>query len=380
MDDLTRLPGVIVPRAARPSTILIVDDAQQGIEVLVELLTPRHRVRIARSGEAARQEARRGPIPALILLDVLMEGQQGYQVLEALKADPATREIPVICVTALDDVADEARGLALGAVDYLTKPVHAPLALARIEGHLSRAHATAAIRSEPRLHGEESSRRLAELRRIRAVSVRTLANLADARDHETGDHLLRTQAYVRALAEELARHPQYVEALHPEYIDLVSWAAPLHDIGKIGIPDHILHKPGPLTEDEWNIMQTHAELGADALRQALHPEGSLAGLEFLEIAIDIAQSHHERWDGGGYPEGLSGESIPLVARLTAVADVFDALITPRVYKQAMPIEAAIRFILDGAGTRFDPDVTAAFEARLATIRVIATQQGIPAIA
>jgi putative two-component system response regulator len=379
MDDLTLAGGAPGLAGARVPTVLIVDDAEQGIAVLVDLLTPRHRLRIARSLEAAREEARRSPPPDLILLDVLMDGQQGYQVLECLKADPATRGIPVVCVTALDDVADEARGIALGAVDYLTKPVHAPLALARIEGHLERVRATAAIRTS-RPHAEAPVRRLAELRRIRDVSVRTLANLADARDHETGDHLLRTQAYVRALAEELARHPDYREALHPEYIDLVSWAAPLHDIGKIGIPDHILHKPGPLTGDEWTVMQTHAELGARALRQALHPEGALAGLEFLEIAIDIAQSHHERWDGGGYPQGLAGTRIPLVARLTAVADVFDALITPRVYKHAMPVEEAILFILERGGTHFDPDVTAAFEARLATIRAIAAEQGMPAIA
>jgi putative two-component system response regulator len=342
--------------------VLIVDDKPENLVVLGESLQPGYRVRVANSGIRALEVARGAPRPDLILLDVMMPGLDGYGVLERLKADPSTSDIPVIFVTAIESAADEERGFALGAVDYIHKPVKPVVVRARVRNHLDLKAAHDAL-AERNLNLElEVQRRMRENQMIQDVSLRALAGLAETRDNETGNHIRRTQGYVDILARSLAGHADFAALRAEGIIELIVKASPLHDIGKVGIPDHILLKPGPLLPDEWEIMKTHTRLGADAIEAALIDEMDQAPLAFLHIAMDIAYSHHEKWDGSGYPDGLAGPAIPLPGRLMAVADVFDALISRRVYKPAMPIEQAADIIRTGKGKHFDPAIVDAFDA------------------
>jgi putative two-component system response regulator len=292
-------------------------------------------------------------------------------VLELLRADPLTRNIPVIFVTAMDSDADEEKGLALGAVDFIHKPIKLAIVQARVRTQLELKAARDALRDRNLNLEIEVQRRMRENQIIQDVSMRALASLAETRDNETGNHIRRTQQYVELLARLLVDHPRFAGLRAVGIVDIIVKAAPLHDIGKVGIPDHILLKPGPLDPDEWRIMQTHTRLGADAIEAALIDEDAQAPLAFLHIAMDIAYSHHEKWDGSGYPERLQGEAIPLPARLKAVADVFDALISRRVYKQAMPLDQAAKIILAGRGRHFDPDIVDAFAANFADFVAIA---------
>jgi len=353
--------------------ILIVDDMPENLAVLGEALQPEFHVRVANNGRRALEVAASVPHPDLILLDVMMPDMDGYEVLRRLKGDPQTWLIPVIFVTAMDSDADEQTGLALGAVDYIHKPVRPPVVLARVRTHLELKAARDALSRRNENLEIEVQRRVRENQLIQDVSLRALAGLAETRDNDTGNHIRRTQAYVDVLARHLADHPDFSPLRAEGIIDLIVKAAPLHDIGKVGIPDHILLKPGPLTPEEWEIMKRHAQLGAEAIESALDGEEDHAPLAFLHIAIDIAYSHHEKWDGSGYPEGLANTAIPLPARLMAVADVFDALITRRVYKPPMPLEQAAQIILDGKGRHFDPAIVAAFEACLDHFVHIATR-------
>lgn len=357
------------PAAAKP-TILIVDDMPQNLLLLGELLQPAYQVRAANSGERALRVARSDPRPDLILLDVMMPGMDGHEVLRQLRADAATQDIPVIFVTALDDAADEERGLALGAVDYLTKPITPPIALARVRAHVELAQARRRLAAQNEWLEAEVRRRTAEIRLIQELCIRALASLSEARDKETGQHILRTQAYVGVLARRLADHPRFAAGLAGPRADMLVQAAPLHDIGKVGIPDAILGKPGPLTPGEYAIMKTHPLIGAHALEAAMEQamtaaddltaEQAPGAFAFLRTAHEIALAHHEKWDGTGYPAGLAGEAIPIAARLMSVADVFDALTTRRPYKPALDLEETTRLITAGRGTAFDPDVVDAF--------------------
>ena len=340
------------------ATLLIVDDAPENLAVLSGLLNPQYRVRAVNSGPRALQAATSQPRPDLILLDVMMPGMDGYQVLSCLRADPATADIPVIFVTALDDSGAEARGLALGAVDYITKPIHPSIVLARVRTQLELKAARDLLQDHNRSLQREIDRRLADNLQIQDISIRALARLAEIRDPETGNHLRRTQAYVHTLAMELRSHPRFASFLTPHNIEVLVKSAPLHDLGKVGIPDHILLKPGKLTADEWVIMKTHSRLGYLAIEQA--EEDAERPLEFLGMAKEIAHHHHEKWDGSGYPDGLAGEAIPISARLMALADVFDALMSRRVYKAPMTLDETTQIILDGRGKHFDPDVVDAY--------------------
>lgn len=342
------------------NTLLIVDDEPANLAVLTRVLQPDYRVRAANSGERALQAAQSPPKPDLILLDVMMPGMDGYAVLGRLRELPQTRDIPVIFVTALDDEANEEHGLQLGAVDYIAKPIKPAIVRARVAAHMELKKARDQLTDENAWLEAEIARRMSENLVVQDASIHALAYLAETRDPETGNHIHRTQQYVHALAWELSDHPRFRNKLDPHAIWLLTKSAPLHDIGKVGIPDHILLKPGRLTVEEMEIMKTHAALGAEAIEKA---ERAVARpLEFLAIAKEIAHWHHEKWDGSGYPDGLKGDAIPVPARLMALADVFDALINKRVYKPAMPPEEARAIILNGAGTHFDPDVVAAFEA------------------
>lgn len=351
--------------------ILIVDDNAENLTVLGELLQPHYQVRAANSGERALQLMRLDPLPALVLLDVMMPGLDGYAVLEQWRADPRTAEVPVIFVTALGATEDEERGLRHGAVDYITKPVRPSVLLARVATHVELYEARQRLAFQNQYLEQEVSRRMEENHRLRDVSIHALARLAETRDNETGNHLRRTREYVRQLGSQLLTHPCLGKQLNAQTVDLMARSAPLHDIGKVGIPDHILCKPGKLDAQEWEIMKTHAWLGAEAIEQAERDVGPGSGLGFLAYAKQIARSHHERWDGAGYPQGLAGEAIPLAARLMAVADVFDALISPRVYKAAWTPEQARDLILSQRGQQFDPDVVDAFAAVFDELRSIA---------
>ena len=353
----------------RQPTLLIVDDTPENLSVLGESLQPYFRVRAANSGRRALQIARGTPTPDLILLDVMMPEMDGYQVLAELKAAEHTRRIPVIFVTAMDGTADEERGLDMGAVDYITKPIRPSIVLARVRTQLELKAARDLLSDQNAFLEAEVARRMHENQLIQQVSIHALARLAETRDPETGKHLRRTQEYVLTLARRLADHPRFSHYLDQKTIDALVQSAPLHDIGKVGIPDHVLLKPGKLTPDEWEIMKTHAELGCNAIAQAEADTEKPVG--FLAIAKLIARSHHEKWDGSGYPDGLAGDDIPIAARLMALADVFDALTCKRIYKPAFSFDDAYRIIVDSRGQHFDPDVVDAFVHDIETFKTIA---------
>jgi putative two-component system response regulator len=357
MKDMTATNGPAM--ALAQATILIVDDVPDNLAVLGELLRQSgYQVKVANSGRAALRFAAQLPRPDLILLDVMMPEMDGYQVLLALRDNPVTRDIPVMFLTALDASHDEQRGLDMGAADYISKPIRPSVVLARVRTQLEAKQARDLLRGQNSFLEAEVARRMAENELIQAISIRALARLAEIRDPETGNHILRTQAYVELLARRLQSHPRFAATLSDDYIKLLARSAPLHDIGKVGIPDAILQKPGKLDAEEWEIMKTHARLGAEAIEQAdLDSEKQLA---FLTPAREIARWHHERWDGAGYPDGLQGEAIPVSARLMALADVFDALISPRVYKAPIPLAQACEIMRAGRGSHFDPDACDAF--------------------
>jgi len=340
------------------ATILIIDDSPENLLILSELLRPRYRVLAATTGEGGVRVANQEPRPDLILLDVMMPGMDGYAVLAQLRETPATSDIPVIFLTALTSIGDEERGLAAGAADYIAKPISPAVVLARVRTQLQAKQARDWLKNQNTVLEAEVARRMTENDLTQQISIRALAHLAEIRDPETGNHILRTQGYVQRLATGLCQHPRFSATLSRHYIDLLARSAPLHDIGKVGIPDHILLKPGKLTPIEWTIMQTHAKLGSDAIELA--EQDIVTPLVFLSVAKEIAHWHHEKWDGSGYPDGLAGDHIPISARLMAVADVFDALISVRVYKPAMPYTQARDIIASGRGHHFDPDITDAF--------------------
>ncbi|MGZ5050974.1 MAG: response regulator [Methylobacter sp.] len=362
--------------AETTQTILIVDDSPENLAVLSELLQPLYRVRAATSGSKALRIAATEPRPDLILLDVIMPEMDGYQVFEQLRADTLTSDIPVIFVTAMDDAEAESQGLNTGVVDYVTKPIVPSVMLARVRIQLELKHARDCLRNQNGCLEAEVAKRMAENELTQEVSIRALAHLAEIRDPETGNHILRTQCYVQQLALALQFHPRFASTLTEHYIRLLTSSAPLHDIGKVGIPDAILQKPGPLTSEEWEIMKTHSHLGSSAI--ALAEQDAANTVEFLSLAKEIARWHHEKWDGTGYPDGLAGDDIPVSARIMALADVFDALISRRVYKAPMPYAEVQEIIATGRGQHFDPDMADAFLAHFDVFCAIADQYRDPA--
>jgi putative two-component system response regulator len=338
--------------------VLIVDDSADILALIGTLLKAHCRTRTAGSGEEGIAAALAGPVPDLILLDVMMPGIDGIEACRRLKSDARTRDIPVIFLTALADRSDEQRGLEVGAVDYITKPISAPILLARIRTHLALKAAADFLKDKNEFLEEEVVRRTREVQVIQDVTIVAMASLAETRSNETGRHLRRTQHYVRALAKKLQQHPKFGVHLDDKTIEILYKSAPLHDIGKVGIPDAILLKPGKLTAAEFEVMKTHTTLGRDAIAAA---ESQIdAPNTFLQSAREIAHYHQEKWDGSGYPEGLAGEAIPVSARLMAVADFYDALISPRVYKAPYSHEQTVDLIRDLRGTHFDPDMVDAF--------------------
>ncbi len=340
--------------------LLIVDDTPENIEILGELLEE-YKVFFTLDGEKALEKARIDPQPDLILLDVMMPGMDGFEVCQLLKADESTKHIPIIFVTALGDSTDETRGLELGAVDYVTKPFSPAVVKSRVRMHLELQRARRALANQNQLLEVTVSERTRQLRgafdRIRHSSHETIVRLsraAEFKDDDTGAHVLRMSHYAEAIARQLGLPAKECE-------DLLH-AAPMHDVGKIGIPDRILLKPGKLDSEEWQIMRRHCKMGADIL----------AGSDSDVIALGevVALTHHEKWDGSGYPRQLSGEDIPIVGRITAIADVFDALTSKRPYKEPFSLEKSFRIIREGRGNHFDPAVVDAFFAVEKTILAI----------
>jgi len=330
--------------------VLIVDDAKENIYILVEILKDQYDVSVAINGENALKIAAMDPPVDLILLDIMMPEMDGYEVLTKLKANRKIANIPVIFVTALNAVDNEAKGLDLGAADYITKPFNPTLVRARVKNHLEL--------KDYRDKLEEMVReKTSELIITRDVTIETLGSLAECRNLETGYHIKRTMNYVRLLAEKLQNHPNFKHLLSDDRIEDFWKSAPLHDIGKVGVPDSILMKPGKLTPEEFAEMQKHTIYGRDALAGAT---SKLGPNSFLKIAQEMAYTHHERWDGLGYPQGLKGTEIPVSGRLMAVADVYDALITRRVYKPAFSYHQTVEIIRNDSGKAFDPEIVEVF--------------------
>jgi putative two-component system response regulator len=353
--------------------ILVVDDTTENLALMSDLLREHYKVKVATSGERGLQIAQSAIKPDLILLDIMMPEMDGYEVCQQLKLNFYTRHIPIIFLTAKSDIEDEQHGLLLGAVDYITKPFSPAIILARVKNHLALKMMADFLRDKNDFLEKEVERRIQEIMAIQDATIQVVSSLAETRDPETGNHIRRTQFYVKALAEKLSQHPRFANELTEYTIRIIYKSAPLHDIGKIGIPDVILLKPGRFTVEEFEIMKTHTTLGHNAIERAEKQLGMK--VDFLQTAKQIALSHQEKWDGSGYPQGLAGDKIPLAARLMAVADVYDALISRRVYKKGMRHEEALAIMSEGRGTHFDPEILDAFMEIHETMRSIALYYG-----
>lgn len=319
-----------------------------------ELLRDRYIIKLANSGKAALRVAQHTPPPDLILLDVMMPEMDGHMVCASLKADPNTSDIPVIFLTANSNKEEEARGFREGAVDHIAKPFDPEILLARVATHLRLRQTINLLKEQNKSLQESVSSCHSQIAETQDNNVLMMAGMAEARDGDTYNHLRRTQQYVALLAQKLKNHPRFQDELSDENIQYLVRAAPLHDIGKVGISDDILLKPGKLTTEEFELMKLHTLYGRDVL---LSVEKQLnISNRFLHYAKQIAYSHQEKFDGTGYPQGLSGDAIPIAARIMALADVYDALISQRVYKPAYCQVVAMRIIREGSGKHFDPDI------------------------
>ncbi len=342
--------------------VLVVDDVESNVDILVETLGDDYRVSVAMDGESALEIVEEMP-PDIILMDIMMPGIDGYEVCERLKSKTATRDIPVVFLTALSEEENEAKGLALGAVDYITKPFRTAIVKARVKNHLEL--------KQHKDHLENLvAKRTRELLLTQEISMECIGTLAEFRDPETGGHIKRTQHYIKALANQLKILPQFKKILNEETIDRIYKCAPLHDIGKVAIPDAILQKPGKLTKEEFDVMKTHTTHGYKVL---LSGKTRLDTGTYLTCAAEIALTHHEKWDGSGYPRGLSGDNIPVEGRLMAIADVYDALVSKRVYKPPFPHSQAMSIILEGRGQHFDPEMVEVFKHHAEVFRAIAIE-------
>lgn len=350
--------------------ILLVDDMPTNMFILEEILKRNgdYEISAVTNGPDAIRIARSDPQPDLILLDIKMPEMDGYEVCAGLKESELTQHIPIIFVTARSSTVDEAKGFALGAVDYITKPISAVAVMARVKTHL-------ALQDQNRVLEEKVRERTIALSAAQDVAIRSLAILAEYRDKETGGHIIRTQHYVRILAQHLKLHPRFCDIIGSDgAIDILFKSTPLHDVGKVGIPDRILLKPGRLTEKEFTEMKRHSQYGGEALERAESSMGEGGSSSFLSVAREIALTHHEKFDGSGYPNGLKGDAIPIPGRLMAIADIYDALVSRRVYKPPFSHEKACSIITEGDGRvephHFDPDVLRAFKENAGAFREI----------
>jgi len=346
------------------SKILVVDDNEMNRDLLSRRLKRQgHEVLIANDGFAALEILNSHRVD-LVLLDIMMPNLDGYQVLEKMKADKYLTDLPVIMITGVDELDSAVKCIEMGADDYLTKPFNAVLLGARINASLEK-HQLRKQEQKQRQQIEDLNlfltarvrQQVAEIASAQIGTIFAMSKLAESRDPETGEHLDRMREYCRLLAQDLGKQPEYAAYIDRSYIDNIYSASPLHDIGKVGVPDAILSKPGKLTNEEWVIMKTHPVIGAETLREV---DREPPGNAFIQTGIEIAAAHHEKWDGSGYPHGLSGKDIPLSARILALGDVYDALTSKRCYKESMPHQMAVEIIKEGEGKHFDPDVISAF--------------------
>lgn len=353
-------------------TVLIVDDTPDNISLLAALLKGKYKIKIATNGLKALQIVTAPPYPDLILLDVMMPELDGHETCRRLKSNPDTADIPVIFLTAKSQVEDEEMGLNLGAADYIAKPISPPIVFARVANQLNLKNARHLLANQAQHLTQLVAERTRELAQMQEATVLALSSLVESRNHESVSHILRVQHIVAALARALSSQdsqasPNY--RLDARQIDFLYQASALHDIGMISVPEHILHKPGKLDEAEFALVKQHTLYGRDAINAVEQQFGQAA--DFLRFAREIALSHHEKWEGTGYPQQLAGENIPLAARLTAVADVYDALISKRIYKPALSHEQAMRIMFDGKGRHFDPQILDAFCSIEAQVQQIA---------
>lgn len=304
--------------------VLVADDEPVNLAAMRQVLGERYTLVFARDGQGTLDAVARHQ-PSLVLLDIQMPDMDGYEVCRRLKADPACQHIPVIFVTSLAEVGNEAAGFEAGAVDYIVKPISPPIVRARVQTHLSLVRAT-------------------QLERSYVDAITMLGDLGHYHDEDTGVHIWRMASYARALA--------LAAGWSEERAKLLELAAPMHDTGKVAIPEAILRKPGRLDEAEWAVVRTHTRVGHDILARS--------PAQVFQLAAEVALCHHERWDGSGYPEGLAGEAIPESARIVAIADVFDALSMKRPYKEPWPLERVVQTLEQGSGTHFDPRLLVVF--------------------
>lgn len=358
------------------SCVLVVDDNEMNRDMLVRRLTPLgYAVEIACDGKQALDMIYSGHFD-LILLDIMMPIMDGFEVLDKLKSNSRYKALPVIMITALDDSSTAARCINLGADDYLTKPFDPTLLKARVGACLERKKLhdyEYYYRTQIEQHNSQLEQRVRsqvkEITQAQLGAIFAMSKLAESRDPETGEHLERMREYCKILSENLSKLPKYHSVIDTAFVSDIYSASPLHDIGKVGIDDSVLLKKGSLTDPEWDIMRTHPIIGADTLREVdrQHPGNTL-----IRMGIDIAEGHHEKWNGSGYPHNKKGTEIPLVARILALGDVYDALTSKRCYKEAFTHDKSREIIIGDSGTHFDPEVVDAFlntESEFKKIRV-----------
>ncbi len=364
--------------------VIAVDDQPDNLLIIEDFLGKTYDIITFGRGQAMVDYFEAGNRADLVLLDIVMPMPDGYALCNWLKGSPMTRDIPVVFLTGLENSEEEAYALSIGAEDFIHKPLSPPVLSARVRNHLALAQARRALQDQNRgleklvvertrkiqEQSDELMRRTEQLISAQSAIISAFCSLVEARDNETGNHVLRTQHYVLTLCEKLSSHPRFSAELTQTNIPLIFKSAPLHDIGKVAIPDHILLKPGKLTPEEWRIMQQHAQFGADAIAAAEKEIGE-GNASFLSYARQIALTHHERWNGKGYPRGLVGDEIPLAGRLMAIADVYDALISRRIYKPPFEHAAAVEMMRKERGEHFDPDILDCMLANSAQFKDIA---------
>ncbi len=356
--DTTPTASTTSPANPTPTAdILVVDDTPENLRVLAGMLKQKgHRVRPVPSGALALSAAKKAR-PDVVLLDINMPEMDGYEVCERLRADPGLEGVPVIFISALTETLDKVRAFAAGGNDYVTKPFQFEEVSARVDTHWKVRRLQLELERHNRQLEELVRAQVKEISDSQMATIFAIARLAESRDEDTGRHLERTRSYCRLLAGRLAQRDGGGRPVGPAFVENIYFASPLHDIGKVSVPDAVLRKPARLTPDEFGIMKRHAPVGADTLQAVL---GQYPKNAFVAMGIEIARWHHEKWNGTGYPDGLRGEATPLAARIMAVADVYDALRTPRCYKPAMTHEQACDIIVQDSGTHFDPHVVEVF--------------------